>query len=111
MLDIKVWDKETHRKYIKADNDMVLKNLDYLVDCGKLYEVRTVVIPKLFNNEETIREVSKRISGYNIRYKLIKYRHLGVRKNHLNMQTPTDDDMKNLESIAHNLGVLNTIIV
>ena len=26
MLDIKVWDKETHRKYIKADNDMVLKN-------------------------------------------------------------------------------------
>lgn len=111
MLDIKVWDKETHRKYIKADNDMVLKNLDYLVDCGKLYEVRTVIVPELFNNEETIREVSKKISGHNIRYKLIKYRHLGVRKNHLNMQTPTDDDMKKLESIAHNLGVLNTIIV
>ena len=60
MLDIKVWDKETHRKYIKADNDMVLKNLDYLVDCGKLYEVRTVIVPELFNNEETIREVSKK---------------------------------------------------
>ena len=111
MLDVKAWDKETHQKYIKADNKIVLKNLDYLVDCGKLYEVRTVVIPELFNNEETIRNVSNKIKNSNIRYKLIKYRHLGVRQNRLNMSTPSDNYMNNLESIAHEAGCINTIIV
>ena len=111
MLDVKVWDKTAHQKYIKATNEMVIKNLNYLVDCGKLYEVRTVVVPELFDNEETIRKVCEKISGHDIRYKLIKYRHLGVRKNNLNLTSPTEEEMKKLETIAHNLGVLNTIIV
>ena len=111
MLDVKVWDKTAHQKYIKATNEMVIKNLNYLVDCGKLYEVRTVVVPQLFDNEETVREVCKKISGYDIRYKLIKYRHLGVRKNNLNLRSPNEEEMKKLETIANELGVLNTIIV
>ena len=111
MLDVKVWDKTAHQKYIKATNEMVIKNLNYLVDCGKLYEVRTVVVPELFDNEETVREVCEKISGHDIRYKLIKYRHLGVRKNNLNLTSPTEKEMKKLETIAHNLNVLNTIIV
>ena len=111
MLDVKVWDNITHQKYIKATNEMVIKNLNYLVDCGKLYEVRTVVVPHLFNNEETVREVCKKINEHNIRYKLIKYRHFGVRKNNLNLTSPTEEEMKKLELLAHDLGVLNTIIV
>lgn len=111
MLDVKVWDKETHQKYIKADNEMVLKNLDYLVDCGKLYEVRTVVVPELFNNEETVTNVAHKIKNSTARYKLIKYRHLGVRENNLNLTTPTDHDMNHLERLAHEVGCFNTIIV
>lgn len=111
MLDVKVWDKETHQKYIKADNEMILKNLDYLVDCGKLYEVRTVVVPELFNNEETVTNVARKIKNSTTRYKLIKYRHLGVRENKLNMTTPRDDYMNRLECLAHEAGCTNTIIV
>ena len=111
MLDVKVWDSVIHKKYIKAPNDMVLKNLDYLIKTKKLYEVRTVIVPELFDNEETIREVAIRISGHDIRYKLIKYRNLGVRKNSLNMQTPSDKMMAHLENIAHEVGCLNTIMV
>ena len=111
MLDVKVWDSVIHKKYIKAPNDMVLKNLDYLIKTKKLYEVRTVIVPELFDNEETIREVAIRISGHDIRYKLIKYRNLGVRKNSLNMQTPSDKMMAHLENIAHEVGCLNTIVV
>ena len=111
MLDVKVWDHVIHQRYIKADNALVLKNLDYLINCGKLYEVRTVIVPELFDNEETVREVAKRISGYDIRYKLIKYRSLGVRKNNLNLSTPSDEMMQNLERIAHEAGCRKVIIV
>lgn len=111
MLDVKVWDEVIHKRYIKAPNDMVKKNLDYLINCGKLYEVRTVIVPELFDNEETVREVAKRVSGHAIRYKLIKYRHLGVRKNNLNMQTPNDELMQQLEKIAQEAGCEQTIIV
>ena len=111
MLDVKVWDEVIHKRYIKAANDMVKKNLDYLINCGKLYEVRTVIVPELFDNEETVREVAKRISGHAIRYKLIKYRNLGVRKNNLKMQTPSDEMMQQLEKIAQEAGCEQTIIV
>lgn len=111
MLDVKVWDSVVHRKYIKHPNDVVLKNLDYLIKTSKLYEVRTVVVPELFDNEETVREVATRIGGHDIQYKLIKYRHLGVRKNHLDMKTPSDEMMQLLDKIAHEAGCLNTVIV
>ena len=48
---------------------------------------------------------------FNCRYKLIKYRHLGVRENNLNLTTPTDHDMNHLERLAHEAGCFNTIIV
>ena len=111
MLDVKVWDCVTHQKYVKSSNEVVLKNLDYLIKVNKLYEVRTVIVPELFNNDETVREVANRISQSNIRYKLIKYRHLGVRKNSLNLQTPTDEMMIKLQHIAHEAGCLTTLIV
>lgn len=111
MLDVKVWDSVIHKRYLKADNALVLKNLDYLINCGKLYEVRTVILPNLFDNEETVREVAKRISGHDIRYKLIKYRSLGVRKNNLNLNTPSDEIMLNLKSIAQEQKFYNLIIV
>lgn len=111
MLDVKVWDEVIHKRYIKAVNDTVKKNLDYLINCEKLYEVRTVIVPELFDNEETVREVAHRLSGHAIRYKLIKYRHLGVRKNHLNMQAPSDELMQQLEKIAQEAGCEQIIIV
>lgn len=113
MLDVKVWDKDTHNKYIQFDNTNVLNNLEYLISIDKLYEVRTVVVPDIFNNEETVERVSKIIgkSSLNIRYKLIIFRALGVREEIKNMKSPTLDTMEQLKSIAHKNGVKDVVIV
>lgn len=113
MLDVKVWDKDTHNKYIQFDNTNVLNNLEYLISIDKLYEVRTVVVPDIFNNEETVEMVSKIIgkSSLNIRYKLIIFRALGVREEIKNMKSPTLDTMEQLKLIAHKNGVKDVVIV
>lgn len=113
MLDVKVWDKDTHIKYIQFDNTNVLNNLEYLISIDKLYEVRTVVVPDIFNNEETVERVSKIIgkSNLNIRYKLIIFRALGVRDEIKNMKSPTLATMEQLKAIAHKNGVKDVVIV
>lgn len=113
MLDVKVWDKDTHNKYIQFDNTNVLNNLEYLISIDKLYEVRTVVVPDIFNNEETVEKVSKIIgeSNLNIRYKLIVFRALGVREEIRNMKSPTIDVMEKLKAIALKNGVKDIVIV
>lgn len=113
MLDVKAFDKSTHDKYIHFDNTNVLNNLEFLASIGMLYEVRTVVVPEIFNNEETIKKVSEIISKYdpNIRYKLIKFRNLGVRHSLKSHSSPSDEYMKKLKNIAEERYCNNIIIV
>jgi YjjW family glycine radical enzyme activase len=110
MLDIKAWDRDDHIKLTGYDNNDVLYNLKELIKADKLFEVRTVVIPEFLNNELTIREVSKLIANKNIRYKLIKYRPHGVRKN-VNFNVPQREYMEYLKNIALEEGVEDIIII
>lgn len=113
MLDIKSFNNEHHKNYIKFDNSNVLKNLEYLASINKLYEVRTVIVPQVFNNEETVREVSKLISIYdkNIRYKIISFRNMGVRKEFNYLISPNNELMQQLKNSAEEIGCNNVIIV
>ena len=113
MLDVKSFDNNLHNKYINSDNKYVLSNLKFLASIGKLYEVRTVVVPEIFNNEETVKKVSEIISKYdsNIRYKLIKFRNLGVRYSLKSHPSPSDEYMNNLKTIVEENGCKNIIIV
>lgn len=110
MLDIKAWDREEHIKLTNYDNDDILYNLIKLIEKDKLFEVRTVIVPEFLSNDVTVREVSKLIKNTNIRYKLIKYRHHGVREN-IDFQSPKEKYMKELEQIAKDIGVEETIII
>ena len=78
MLDVKSINENEHIKVTGTSNDIVLKNLRYLLDRNKLYEVRTVIAPNL-DNEKTVTEVSNIIKG-KCKYKLNAYRKYGVRK-------------------------------
>ena len=78
MLDIKVWGEEKHREITGCDNREVLNNLNLLLYKGKLYEVRTVLLPE-GDSKETIKETA-RIIRNRCRYKLIAYRPNGVRQ-------------------------------
>ncbi len=112
MLDVKAWYKEEHLDLIGKDNKIVISNLKYLIEIGKLYEVRTVVVPELLSNEAIIENVSKIIGDKDIRYKLIKYRAIGVRDNlKKGMFTPTQEYMEKLEKIAQDNKVKSTLII
>lgn len=111
MLDVKAFNRDEHIMLTGKDNDVVIKNLKYLRDKKMLYEVRTVVVPQVLNNEHTVDEVSKIISSdQTIRYKLIKYRQLGVREEKLQSFTPSMEYMHELKNIAVSNGCKNIII-
>lgn len=115
MLDIKAFDKKDHNTVTSADNDVVLKNARYLAEIGKLYEVRTVVVPSLYDVEQTVQQTAKMLAPFldisDIRYKLIKYRPMGVRKEYAYFTVPDNEYMKNLSKIVQKEGFKNIIII
>ena len=115
MLDIKAFSGEDHHKVTGRDNDMVLQNAHYLASIGKLYEVRTVVSPGLYDCEQTIRETARMLAPYlkntEIRYKMIKYRPMGVRENNkAQLRTPGNAYMEELKSIAIAEGFRDVVL-
>ncbi|PAB57247.1 YjjW family glycine radical enzyme activase [Anaeromicrobium sediminis] len=111
MLDVKSFNGEEHVALTKKANDSVLENLKILLEKKKIYEVRTVIVPKLLDNENNVKNISKIISNIdeNVRYKLIKYRPLGVRIDKLKGSTPEDEYMKKLMDMARVNGCKNVI--
>jgi len=78
----------------------------------KLYEIRTVVVPDAVDNLKTVKLGSNLIANYpNVRYKLIKFRHYGVRENFSSTREPDDTYMKLLRDTALKAGVKDVLIV
>lgn len=113
MIDIKAYNKKDHMLMVGMDNENVIKNFKYLVEIDKIYEVRTVIVPEIIDNEKTVDNISKLIAHYNkdIKYKLIKYRQNGVRRDVLVSYTPDDDYMNKLKKIALKNGLSYVVIV
>ena len=113
MLDVKATDNQFHQKLTHTDNQMVMDNLNYLFETGKLEEVRTVILPTYPDeNEKTVRTVARLIQG-KVRYKLLKYRPFGVRKEGLDFcgQIITSDiEAERLKMIAQQEGSDSVII-
>jgi len=113
MVDVKSYDSEEHKKLTGMDNNIVLENVKFLANVNKLYEVRTVVVPKLLNNYYTVDMTSKLLASINpeIRYKLIKYRPIGVRPGLVDSYTPSDEEMETLANMAKSNGCRNIVLV
>ena len=79
----------------------------------KVYEVRTVIVPEITDNEKMVDNISKLISEYNsdIKYKIIKFRQNGVREDVLKAYTPNDAYMNKLKRIALKNGLKDVVIV
>ncbi len=79
MLDVKAAGKEFSDWLIRYPNEVILKNLEYLLKVNKLYEVRTIIFPdRDKDNEETVTYVARIIQDRCF-YKIIRYRQFGVR--------------------------------
>lgn len=115
MLDVKAWSGDDHRKVTGVSGAMVQKNAVELAAAGKLFEVRTVVVPGLFDYEQTVRETAKLLKPYlvygGIRYKLIRYRQIGVREQYAVYQSPGDDVMERLSDIVYSEGLRDVIVI
>lgn len=113
MIDLKAYDLGDHQKLTGKSNETVLKNIEYLAGIGKLYEIRTVIVPGVIDNEKTVDEGSKLLAAIdpNIRYKIIKYRPMGVRADMIDTHTPSEAYIQSLVSIAEGNGLRNIITV
>lgn len=114
MLDVKAWDAENHLRLTGADNALVKRNLDFLATAGKLEEVRTVVAPDWMNPEETVEAVSRRLvslGAANTRYKIIRYRPMGVRSEYRDQSVPAKERLNALAERANALGIANTVLI
>ena len=80
MLDVKAVDPVWSMQLIGNDGTCVLQSLEYLLQAGKLAEVRTVIFPgRDQENAETVRYTASRV-GDRCPYKIIRYRPFGVRE-------------------------------
>ena len=114
MLDVKAYNKEFSDWLIRYPNEVVLKNLHYLLKVNKLEEVRTIIFPgRDKENEETVSYVSK-VIGDKCRYKIIRYRQFGVREEERKVlgDFTTDEEyaLKYVE-LAKSLGATKAFII
>jgi YjjW family glycine radical enzyme activase len=113
MLDIKSYDDGEHKMLTGMSIKTVLKNAQYLSKRHKLYEIRTVIVPGILDNARNVSRISAMISELDpdIRYKLIKFRPIGVPENMKMVPVPTDEQMEQLKRIAEEKGCRNVIVV
>ncbi|MGH4124088.1 MAG: YjjW family glycine radical enzyme activase [Clostridium sp.] len=113
MVDIKSYNNEEHKELTGMGNATVIENVKYLAKLNKIFEIRTVIVPEVLDNFNNVDKISKLIAilNPNIRYKLIKYRQIGVRRDKINSYTPNDKLMKELGEIAAHNGCKNIVVV
>ncbi|KPU26870.1 (4Fe-4S)-binding protein [Caloranaerobacter sp. TR13] len=112
MIDLKSFDRDEHLKLTGKGNATVIENIKYLAKINKLYEVRTVIVPGILDNYYNVDNISKLIASLNpnIRYKIIKYRPIGVREG-VHSFVPDDELLQKLFNIASKNGCKNVILV
>lgn len=111
MIDLKAGTEEDHRKLTGLGVETPVENIRQMAKMDKLYEIRTVVVPGVVDNLRTVELGASLIAAYpHVRYKLIKFRHYGVRESFRNTREPSDEEMNGLKQRALNLGVREVII-
>jgi pyruvate formate lyase activating enzyme len=107
MLDVKSFPAEAERVIRRSGYD-IFSVLETLARSGKLYEVRTVVSPGLFDATALVDQVCRLLADTDpaVRYKLIRYRPAGVRPEAAAvLHTPEDALMERLADSCARRGV------
>ena len=114
MLDVKAVNKAFSDWLIGYPNEVILKNLEYLLSINKLYEVRTIIFPgRDDDNRDTVSYVAKIIQD-RCDYKIIRYRQFGVREEgraDLGDETTDKDYAMCYVELAKSLGASRAYLV
>jgi pyruvate formate lyase activating enzyme len=110
MLDVKADpdDPGEYRRVTGNEGALVSAQADFLAGAGKLWEIRTVVSPGLFDAAAVVDKLCRRVAGAEppVRYKLIRYRPVGVRPEAAAaLRQPGEDLMNALARICEGHGV------
>ena len=115
MLDIKAFENEEHVKITDTENKIVLKNAVYLAENKKLYEVRAVIVPDLYDTKKSIMQMGEFLAPYletkDFRIKLIAYRPMGVREEYAHYQVPSQEYLGELADILKTYGFKDIVII
>lgn len=125
MLDVKAWDHDVFRRLTDGDVSVVKKNLKYLAECGKLFEVRLVCLDSENRGEDrqervpgvdmeaVITGVAREAAPYlsEFRLKLITFRKYGVTGRLKDMESPPRERMEELKRLAAGCGFQDIQVV
>ena len=111
IFDLKVFDEKEHVRLTGSSNRKVKRNIKIAGVNHKIYEIRTVIIPKVIDNSKNVDKISKFIYALDkdIQYKLITYRQNGVRIKKMKTHSPSKKMMAELKEICKKNGLLNVI--
>jgi len=91
MQDIKLVDRDAHKKYTGVYNDWILENIRWLKESGKPYLFRVPMIPGITDTEENLSAIRLLTEGCPVEY--LKYNNLaGAKYEMLNMTYPLRRD-------------------
>jgi len=78
MIDVKLADREAHKKYTGVYNDKILENLAWLKKSGKSFLIRVPLIPGITDTDENIAAIAKIADGHPV--ELLPYNDLAGAK-------------------------------
>lgn len=115
MLDVKAFRNEEHIRVTDAPNPVVLKNAAFLAEQRKLFEVRCVIVPDLYDTEQSVKELAAYLAPL-LRYgafriKIIAYRPMGVREEYSHFQVPKKEYLEFLAGFFRNQGFEDIVII
>ena len=109
------FDSEEHRALTGVSNETVLSNALWLAEHKKLYEVRTVIAPDLYDTERSIRRTGEFLAPYlavhPFRIKVIAYRPMGVRREYADCRVPDPKYLEKMADILRSCGFQDIIII
>lgn len=112
MLDVKSWKDSTFRALTGHGNAVVLKNLVFLAESGKLEEIRVVCLEGEVDVEDVLRGIASSIPQHigTTPLKLIQFRKYGVRGRLEGAASPDKQKMQDWSSLAASLGFGNILV-
>lgn len=125
MLDVKAWDHDVFGRLTGGEVSIVKKNLKYLAEHGKLFEVRLVCLDSEHEGEKrqegvpevdmeaVIAGVSREAAPYlkEFRLKLITFRQYGVTGSLKDAKSPSRERMEELKRLAVRYGFQDIQVV
>ena len=100
LLDIKFWNDESYLEYTGKSIKNTLDTLDFLESIGKRTVIKTVVIPRINDNRETLEKYLQIIRGKKCveKYELLAFHTMGFFKYE---KLGIDNPLKDVKALEH----------